>query len=170
MDAVQFIVGAVNNLHQATLNDVKSLTPAQLKWKPAPGANPVGFLFWHIARVEDNFTNNWQKKAPAWEADRWFEKMGLDVKAFGMGFQPAEVDKIAALPLPPVIDYAEKVYRSTAVYLQSLSPDRLDDVPNPERPNWTIGTMINNFVIAHGWWHLGEIRYVKGLQGMPAPR
>ncbi len=170
MNAVQFILTAVNGLHQAMVNDVKTLTPEQLKWKPAANANPVGFLFWHAARVEDNAVSGWQKKSSIWEEDRWYEKMGLDAKVFGTGFGEAEVEKIARLPLNLVIEYAEKVFRNSATYIQSLEADKLDFAPNQERPNWTIGMMINNFIIAHGWWHLGEIRYVKGLQGMPSPR
>lgn len=170
MDAIQFILTAVNGLHQALINDVKTLTVDQLKWKPAAKANPIGFLLWHAIRVEDNAVTSWQKKASVWEEDKWYEKMGLDAKVYGTGFGEMDVDKIAKLSLNLLNEYAEKVFRNTASYIQSLEDDKLDFAPNVERPNWTIGFMINNFIIAHGWWHLGEIRYVKGLQGMPAPR
>jgi hypothetical protein len=165
--AIQFIHSTVNSMHQALLNDVKALEPEQLKWKPAPKTNPIGFLFWHAVRLEDNTVSGWQKKTPVWEEDRWYTKFNLDAKAYGTGFQEADVDKIAKLPLEQVIAYAEKVFRNTEIYIRSLDEDKLDFTPNPERPNWTIGTMLNSFVIAHGWWHLGEIRYIKGMLGMP---
>lgn len=170
MNTVQFIQITVNGLHQAMVNDVKILKPEQLKWKPAPKANPIGFLFWHYARVEDMMVSNWQKKTSVWEEDKWYEKLGLDAKVYGTGFQEPDVDKVAVLPLDIVTAYADKVFRNTMVYIQSLDEDRLDFAPNPERPNTTIGVMVSNFIIAHGWWHLGEIRYVKGLQGMPSAR
>lgn len=170
MKAIQFILMTVNGMHQATLNDVKGLTKEQLAWRPAAKANSVGFLFWHAARIEDNMVSSWQKKTSSWEEDKWYEKLGLDAKVFGTGFQEPDVDKVGKLPIDLVIGYAEKVYRNTGIYIQSLDEDKLDFAPNPERPSWTIGMMLSNFIIAHGWWHLGEIRYIKGMQGMPSAR
>jgi hypothetical protein len=170
MNAVQFILMTVNGMHHAMVDDVKMLTPAQLAWKPAPGANPVGFLYWHIARVEDMVIAGWQKKTSVWDEDRWYEKLGLDASAYGTGFQEPDVDKVARLPLETVTQYVEKVFRNTGIYVQSLDEDKLDFPPNPERPKVTIGAMLGNYIIGHGWWHLGEIRYIKGMQGMSAGR
>ncbi|MDO9333952.1 MAG: DinB family protein [Dehalococcoidales bacterium] len=170
MKAIQFILLTVNGMHQAMVNDVKTLTPAQLVWKPAPGANPIGFLFWHTARVEDMAVSGWQKKTPVWEEDKWYEKLGLDAKVYGGGFQEPDVDKVARLPADIITAYVEKVFRNTGIYIQSLDEDKLDFAPNSERPNITIGLMLGNYIIGHGWWHLGEIRYIKGMQGMTAGR
>jgi hypothetical protein len=170
MKAIQFILLTVNGMHQAMLNDVKTLTTAQLAWKPASGANPIGFLYWHTARVEDNAVSAWQKKTPVWEEDKWYEKFGLDAKVYGGGFKEPDVDNVARIPLDIVTAYVEKVFRNTSIYIQSLDEDKLDFAPNPERPNITIGLMLGNYIIGHGWWHLGEIRYIKGMQGMSAGR
>jgi hypothetical protein len=94
----------------------------------------------------------------------------MDVKAQGTGFTEPDVDKVAALPIADVIAYAERVGQRTADYLKSIDERRLDVAPNPARPNWTIGMMLRNFIVSHGWWHLGEIRYIKGLQGMSYSR
>lgn len=170
MRAIEFIHMTVNGMHQAMVNDVKTLTPEQLAWKPAPGANPVEFLLWHTARVEDRAVGGLQNKTPVWEEDRWYEKLGLEVKDYGGGFKDPDVDKVAKLPLDIVIAYVEKVFRNTEIYIQSLDEDKLDFPPNPERPNFTVGMMLGNYIIGHGWWHLGEIRYVKGMQGVSAGR
>jgi hypothetical protein len=170
MKAIQFILLTVNGMHQAMVNDVKTLTPVQLVWKPAPGANPIGFLFWHTARVEDMAVSGWQKKTPVWEEDKWYEKLSLDAKVYGGGFQEPDVDKVARLPADIITAYVEKVFRNTGIYIQSLDEDKLDFAPNQERPNVTIGLMLGNYIIGHGWWHLGEIRYIKGMQGMTAGR
>jgi len=170
MNAVQFIQSMVNTMHRALLDDVKGLTPEHLKWKPAPKANPIGFLCWHIVRVEDQMVSGWQRKTPTWEEDKWYEKLGLDAKGFGTGFQEPEVDRVALLPLNEVTAYADRVFQNTMAYIQTLDEAKLDFAPNPERPNWTMALMVSNFIIAHGWWHLGEIRYIKGMQGMPAAR
>ena len=170
MKAIEFVQTTITEMHAAMIEDVKVLTPEHLAWKPAPKANPIGFLFWHYMRTEDNILSGIQGKPSIWESENWHEKLGLDAKAQGTGFQEPEVDKIAVLPLAEVMAYVERVAQSTADYLNSLDDAGLDYAPDPERPKRTVGMMLRNFVIAHGWWHLGEIKYVKGMQGMPFAR
>jgi hypothetical protein len=170
MTVLEYVQASITELHGAMIGDVKDLSREQLTWKPAPKANPIGFLFWHLMRTEDNMINNLQGLPSVWETGKWYEKLGLDVKAQGTGFTEPDVDKVAALPIADVIAYAERVGQRTADYLKSIDERRLDVAPNPARPNWTIGMMLRNFIVSHGWWHLGEIRYIKGLQGMPYSR
>ena len=167
MTVIEFIHRSIADLNGAMFEDVKALTPEQLAWKPAPGANPIGFIFWHFMRVEDNNIHEFQGKPPIWESEQWYQKMGMDVKDSGMGFKEPEVDKVAALPLTDVMAYAERVVQATSDYLKTLDDTRLDYVPNPERPKRTLVVVLRSFIIAHGWWHLGEIKYLKGMQGMP---
>lgn len=170
MALAEFIQDAVAELHGAMIEDVKVLTQEHLAWKPAPKANPIGFLFWHYIRTEDNMLQGFQGKPSIWESEKWYEKLGMDDKAQGTGFQESEVDKVAALPLSEIMTYAEQVIQSSTEYLKSLDDAGFDHAPNPERPRRTIAMMIRNFILAHGWWHLGEIKYLKGMQGMPFAR
>lgn len=32
---------------------VEGMTAEQLQWRPGSGANPIGWLVWHVGRVED---------------------------------------------------------------------------------------------------------------------
>jgi len=170
MNAVEFIHTMVSEMHNAMIEDVKVLNQEQLVWKPAPNTNPIGFLFWHEIRTEDNMIHGLQGKPTIWESEKWYEKLGMDATAQGTGFQEPDVDKVAALSLAEVMAYAEQVTKSIEDYIKSLDDAGLDRAPNPERPRRTIGMMLRNFVLAHGWWHLGEIKYLKGMQGMPAAR
>lgn len=160
----------ITEMHGAMLADVRDLTPEQVTWKPAPGANPIGFLFWHYVRTEDNMIHAMMDKPAVWESEQWYERLGLDSQAQGTGFAEPDVDRAASLPLADMLAYSERVFADTAEFLGRLDDGRLDFAPNPERPRRTWGMMLRNFIIAHGWWHLGEIKYLKGLQGMPAAR
>lgn len=169
MNIVEFIERSVADLNSTMLNDVKELTPKQLAWKPALKANPIGFIFWHFMRNQDNIIQGFQGKPSIWESEKWYEKLGMDAKATGSGFQEPEVDKVAALPLAKLTAYAEHVTQSAEDYLKSLDDAGLDRIPDPNRPRRSIGASLRAFVIAHGWWHDGEIKYIKGMQGMPFP-
>ena len=170
MNGVEFVRAIIGEMHGAMMADVRDLTQEHLAWKPAPGANPIGFLFWHYVRTEDNMLHGLMGKPSVWQAEKWGEKLDMDPQVQGTGFQEPDVDRAAALSLSEVIAYAEKVFAETTDYLNTLDDEKLDYAPNPERPRGTISMMLRNFVVAHGWWHLGEIKYVKGMQGMPAAR
>ena len=170
MNGIEFVRTMVSEFHTSIVNDVKDLTPEHLSWKPAPGANPIGFLFWHYMRTEDNIVQGLLKKPSVWEAEKWHEKLGMKASDQGTGFKEPDVDEAAALPLSIVLEYAERVITATDNYLLSIDDDGLDYALDPEKPHRNVGMMIRNFILAHGWWHLGEIKYLKGMQGMPFPR
>lgn len=170
MTIIEFIQVSVAELNSVMIGDVKTLTQEQLTWKPAAKANPIGFLFWHFMRTEDNAIQSLQGKPSIWKSEKWYQKMGMDAEVSGSGFQETEVDKAAALPLPEVMAYAERVAQSAVEYIKSLKDSDVDLAPDPSRPKRTIGLVLRNFIIAHGWWHIGEIRYLKGMQGVPASR
>jgi len=170
MKAAELLQTIISEMHMVMLADVKDLTPEHLAWKPAPGASPIGFIFWHTIRTEDEFINKLLEKPSFWKSRKLDEKLGMDEEGQGTGFQEPAVDKVAALPLADILDYAQLVIQTVDEYLKSLDDDKLDVAPNPEKPKHTIAMILRNFILAHGWWHLGEIKYLKGLQGMPAPR
>jgi hypothetical protein len=170
MTVLEFIQSAVTELHKTMIDDIKPLTREHLTWKPAPGTNPIGFLFWHYIRTEDMVIQSVQGKPSLWESENWCEKLGLDARAQGTGFQEPDVDKAAALNPADLLAYAERVFQSSDDFLKTLDEARVGQPINPDRPRQTIASMVRNFIIAHGWWHLGEIKYLKGMQGMPAAR
>jgi len=170
MNGIEFVQSAIAELHNAMMDDVKVLNQEHLAWKPAPKANPIGFLFWHFMRTEDNMIHGLQGKPTIWESEDWCGKLNMDSKAQGTGFEELEVEKACILPLSDVMAYAERVISDTEDYLKTLDDTGLVHAPNPERPRRTVAAMLRSFILAHGWWHLGEIKYVKGMQGMPAAR
>jgi hypothetical protein len=167
MTVVEYIQRSVSDLNNTLVQDVKPLTPQHLAWKPAPGANPIGFLFWHFMRSQDEMIAGLAKKQSVWLSEKWFEKLGLTPKDSGAGYKEPQVEKAAAMPLETVLQYAERVAQSSQDYLKTITDADLESANDPNRPNRTVVVMLRSFVIAHGWWHLGEIKYLKGMQGMP---
>ena len=162
MRAVEFIRSSVQGLHDALLADMKDLSQEHLRWSPQPGANPIGYIFLHYMLTEDGQVQRMQGKPSLWEADRWYQRLGV-----AQSLSEGEMAKAARIPLADSLSYAQQVMNGTWHFLESLEDARLDFAPNPDRPRRTIGVNLRAFMLAHGWWHLGEIKYLKGLQGMP---
>ena len=167
MNVAEFVHESVTGLNSTIIDDVKPLTQPQAEWQPAPNANPIGFILWHFMRIQDNMVHGFQGKPQVWEAEKWYEKLGVDVKASGVGFQEPEVKNVAALPLADIVAYAERVSQCSSDYFGSLKDADLDRALDPDRPRRTVAATVRAFLIAHGWWHDGEIKYIKGMQGMP---
>ena len=72
MTGIEFVQNGIAELHTAMIDDVKVLTQEHLAWKPAPKANPIGFLFWHCMRTEDNMIQGLQRKPSIWESEKWY--------------------------------------------------------------------------------------------------
>ena len=53
MDAVHFISNCLAQVHLRLMATCYDLTQYQLLWRPAPTANNIGFILWHLVRNED---------------------------------------------------------------------------------------------------------------------
>ena len=165
MNTVDFIQGSVHALHQALLEDMHGLSEDHLAWRPQIGANPIGYIFLHYVRTEDASVQGLQGLPILWDAEKFSQALS-DV---GRSVGGDTIDNAARIPLADSLAYAHKVMDRTRQFLGTLDDSKLDISPDPNRPRRTVGVTFRAFVLAHGWWHLGEIKYLKGLQGMPAP-
>ncbi len=169
MNIADFVSGSVTGLNRQLIDDVKELTQQQAEWAPAKGANPIGFIFWHFMRVQDNMIHGFLDKPSVWESEKWYQKLGMEAADTGMGFDEAGVKKAAAMPLEQVVAYAGRVSEDSEEFFNSLDEAALDRAPDPDQPRRTILKTVRAFLISHGWWHDGEIKYLRGMQGMPFP-
>ena len=172
MNAIQFIQSTLYELNRSYVLEVENLTTEQMFFRPTPDANSIAFLMWHFSRIEDSIFHSQVSKNDGptiWEQKQWDKRFNLSTEDAGMGFSPDQV----ALIQPDkeiLIKYAEAVRLSIQSILDNMNDDDLDRPVSTEDSKLTVGRRIQGIVIGHGFWHLGEIRFLKGLQGMPFPR
>src|SRR4051812_22843565 len=72
---------------------VDGLTPEQLRWSPAPGANSIGWLVWHLTRVQDHHVAELLGQNQVWVSGDWADRFGLDADPdnTGYGHSPEQV-------------------------------------------------------------------------------
>jgi uncharacterized damage-inducible protein DinB len=73
---------------------------------------------------------------------------------------------LRALAIPSLevlVGYAEAVHRRTLRYLAGLTPDSLDQLPDPARPEYDVSGSLRH-LITHKNNHHGQIDYLRGLQ------
>jgi hypothetical protein len=108
-----------------------------------------------------------QKKAPVWNAEGWDKKFGMDPRAQGTGMTAEQAASVHIQDLDGFLKYTQNVFRATEAYLAGLKEEVLGEVRDlPVLGKQNLYQAIGGVVLSHASGHLGEIWYVKGLQGL----
>ncbi len=171
MDLREFVARTMERTRGNTLNMVKDLTDAQLRWRPATEANPIGFLLFHIFRSQDRYAHRWlSKKGEVWFQQGWASRFKLPVQPpdqdsplnSGNSWTSQQVGAFQPPPLADLLAYGEAVHKSALEVVRGLDLGRLDERPNPRFPNTTLANYLQNS-FTHELEHQGQIDYVLGL-------
>ncbi|MFB3118990.1 MAG: DinB family protein [Stenotrophomonas maltophilia] len=159
----EFIEDAFDKEHGFLMDAVRDLTPEELAWRPGQEANPMGWILWHMLRVEDMWFQFFIQRQPEiWERDGYHEKFGLPTRDNGFGHSQEQVDNFPVLDLAELMRYGEAVRAETLVYLKALSSEDFEVVPREQRPEMSVGAIFRQ-VIGEVYQHQGHIAYLKGL-------
>lgn len=164
MTPAELLTESFERVRETATAAVEGLTDAQLATRPAADANPIGWLVWHLARVQDDHVADVAGTEQVWTAQGFVERFDLpfDSSATGYGMSSEEVGHVrvsAAL----LAEYLEAVHAATTSYVAGLGPDDLDRVVD-ERwdPPVTLGVRLVS-VVNDDTQHAGQATYVRGL-------
>ncbi|WP_148615385.1 mycothiol transferase [Nocardioides rubriscoriae] len=165
MTPTDLLTDAFERVHEGTQAVLDGLTDDQLRHRPGPDANPIGWLVWHLLRVQDDHV------AGVGGHDQVY---GDFVDRFDLPYGPVEhgyghtSEDVAAFRAPAALlaEYATAVHERTLAYLATLGPDDLDRVVD-ERwdPPVTLGVRLVS-VVNDDTQHVGQAAYVRGLLGL----
>ncbi|GIE93128.1 hypothetical protein Ari01nite_05930 [Paractinoplanes rishiriensis] len=144
---------------------VHDLTPDQLRWAPAPGANPIGWLVWHLTRVQDDHIADVMGAEQIYLTGDWAPRFGLkpDPADTGYAHSPTQVAAVAPESAQVLEDYYRAVHERTIAFVSGLSPADLDRVVDTAwDPPVTLGVRLVS-VIDDDAQHAGQAAYVRGL-------
>lgn len=160
-----FIVDALDKENGFLMDAMDGLGPDQLAWQPAADANSIGWILWHMVRVEDMWIQFFaQFETEIWEAEGWHEKFGLPTRDNGFGHTAEQVNNFPTIDLAEFLRYRAAVRQSTLAYLGTLTPEDMERVPRERRPEMSLGAMFRQ-IIGEMYQHVGHIAYLRGLQG-----
>ena len=112
-------------------HSARDLDPEELVARPLPGANPIGFLIWHMARSQDWAVNTAIRDVPEVIMRKSWVGSPLAVPGIGTGFELEEAARAAAqFELPELLRYADAVHDGTLAWLRTVDGAMLDQVPD----------------------------------------
>lgn len=146
---------------------VEDLTVDELRRSPAPATNSIGWLVWHVARVQDHHVAELLATDQIWQRGDWASRFELDPDPsnIGYGHRPDDVAKVRPDGPQSLLDYLEAVEDRTRQMLRSLSPTDLDRIVDRRwDPPVTMGVRLVS-IADDSLQHLGQACYLRGLFG-----
>ena len=162
MEAKELILRSLEESQGYMTKALDGLTQEEVAWCPAEETNSIAFILWHTILVEDSFINRViQGGKVIYETEGWQEKLGTPTKVYQY-----TREELQAWPVPKLEvlkEYANSVQERTLTFLKSITTEKLDEVPLPDRSPKSIGAMLSHLCNEIAM-HVGQIAYLRGIQ------
>jgi uncharacterized damage-inducible protein DinB len=161
----ELLIEAYGRLPAIIDRAVGGLTPEQLRWAPAAGANTIGWLVWHLTRIQDHHVSQLGDWPQVWQTGNWAASFGVapDPQDTGYGHTPAQVAAMAPESARVLVEYYAAVAERTRALLDSVTDQSLDEIVDE---NWdppvTLGVRLVS-VLDDDLQHAGQAGYLRGL-------
>jgi hypothetical protein len=168
MDVSSLLLELYGRIEPLAGRAVEGLDAEQLRRTPKPGANSVGWLVWHLARVQDHHVAELLDAEQLWTRGEWAARCRLepDPANTGYGHGPRDVEAVRPESAEVLLGYLGEVSGRTRPMLESLSPAVLDDVVDRRwDPPVTRGVRLVS-IADDCLQHAGQASYVRGLLGL----
>lgn len=134
----------------------------------SPGTNPIAWLVWHAARVQDHHVAELLGEDQVWVRGDWARRFRLEPDPRNTGYSHGADDVAAVRPedVDALLGYLDAVDRRTRAMLERVTPAELDRVVDR---NWdppvTLGVRLVS-IADDSLQHLGQAAYLRGLLGV----
>jgi hypothetical protein len=166
MDTAALLLELYGRVPPLAHEAVDGLDPDGLVWQPAPGANTIGWLVWHTARVQDHDISELTGDDQLWVTGDRAAGFGLDPDPSNTGYGHGAADVLAVRPesAAVLLDYLAATDQRSTTFIAGLSPDRLDEIVDRRwDPPVTLGVRLVS-VADDCLQHVGQAAYVRGLR------
>ncbi|MEV4636789.1 DUF664 domain-containing protein [Actinoplanes sp. NPDC049548] len=165
MNVSELLTEAYGRLPDLVRTAVDGLTADQLRAAPAGRGNTVGWLVWHLTRVQDSHIAELLDEEQVYTAGDWASRFGRkpDPGDTGYGHSPEEVAAVRPENAAALVEYYQAVHERTIAYVSGLTAEDLDRVVDESwDPPVTLGVRLVS-ILDDDVQHAGQAAYVRGL-------
>ena len=145
MEWRDLIIDGYGRVRETLGTALDGLAQEDLNWQPHPDCNSMGWLAWHLTRVQDHHIADLVGEAQLWISDRWHAKFNRapDPEDRGFGHSPADVAAFRSPDVETLLGYHGAVLARTQRYLTTLPTADLDrELSEPWQPPPTVGVRL----------------------------
>lgn len=164
MTPAELLIDAFGRVRESIDDVLDAITEDQLHHRIGPDANPIGWLVWHLTRVQDDHVAGVAEREQVWTAERYADRFGLpfDAADIGFGHTSEQVETFRA-PAALLREYHHATHDRTVSYLRTVPADDLDRVVDAAwDPPVTLGVRLVS-VVNDTTQHIGQAAYLRGL-------
>lgn len=165
---VDLLVDLLDRSRGNALAAVDGMSEEDLAWRPGPEANPVGWLVWHLARVQDDHVAALAGSEQVWTGQGFAERFALPYDEGDIGYgQTSEEVGALRVDADRLAAYVEAVHARSVAWLRSGADGSIDwtrVVDEHWDPPVTVAVRLVS-VADDCAQHAGQAAYVRGLLG-----
>ncbi|WET77455.1 DUF664 domain-containing protein [Amycolatopsis sp. QT-25] len=165
MRLAEVVTDGFGRVQEVVHGAVEGLSADQLSESPAPGANTIAWLVWHLTRVQDDHLAGLMGTEQLWTAQDWLGRFGLPFPAsdIGYGHRPEDVAAVRVDSSELLTGYHDAVHEATTAWAASLGEADLGRIVDEAwDPPVTLGVRLVS-VLSDDLQHAGQAAYVRGL-------
>jgi hypothetical protein len=165
METRELLADAFGRIREEVHVAVAGLTAEQLAYRPDPDANSIGWLIWHLTRVQDDHVAHLAGRDQTWKEGGWPGRFGLEPDRMDLGYGHTSEQVAGIRPDGPgvLLDYHDAVVEKTLEYLDTVDAAELDRIVDTSwDPPVSAGVRLVS-VLNDCFQHAGQARYVRGM-------
>jgi uncharacterized damage-inducible protein DinB len=165
MTPSELLLDAYGRLPDLVHAAVDGLTVDQLQARVDAQANTIGWLVWHLARVQDEHVARAFDVEQLWTSDGWADRLELPFEPddIGYGHTPEQVAAVRVGDVGLLTQYADAVVARSLELLRAVTAADLDRVVDRSwDPPVTLGVRLVS-VLDDDLQHVGQAAFLRGL-------
>lgn len=159
----ELLADAFGRIQEVVHQTVKGLSKEDLAFRPTESTNSIGWLVWHLTRIQDDHIADVAHTKQVWSIG-WSKRFALPFAEDATGYGQSSKD-VAAVQVSAdlLLDYHDAVHAATVTYLQSLRDEDYERIVDTRwNPPVTLAVRLIS-VVSDDLQHAGQAAYVRGL-------
>jgi len=158
------LIDGFGRIREIVHDVLDGLAQAELDFRIGRTANSIGWLIWHLTRVQDDHIAGAAGLEQVWLAQGWAERCALPLDPADIGYgHSSEQVAVVRLTRDLLTGYHDAAYEQTIAFLSGLTDADMDRVVDRHwDPPVTMAVRLVS-VVADDLQHAGQAAFVKGL-------
>jgi uncharacterized damage-inducible protein DinB len=164
MTTADLLVESFGRIRALVHRAVEGLTRDELTLRLGPEANSIGWLIWHLTRIQDDHISEVAGTEQVWTAAGWMERFGLPLDAGDTGYgHTSEQVALVSVDAESLGAYYDAVHATTLQFVRQLTATKLDRIVDRRwNPQVTLGVRLVS-VVTDDLLHAGQAVYIRGI-------
>jgi uncharacterized damage-inducible protein DinB len=164
MTSAELLADAFERIHQVVHRVTDGLSREELGIRLDREANSIGWLIWHLTRIQDDHIAGVAGTDQVWTSGGWVDRFELPLERMDHGFgHTSEQVGSVVVDAEPLVAYYDAVHAATLAYVAGLTDADLDRVVD-ERwdPPVTLGVRLVS-IVNDDVTHTGQASFIRGI-------